>query len=300
MPPELNYCNFDDDAGYVYTMLSHMMYLISGAEVSPWASVRGWCLEANWVDWMHCSHLGTERDTSGSALIDLLERNLLPLGDVDLTRLAGVDRADLILKQAWVEMRTYTKSHNMNVPTGLAFSLTSLGRGRSAQDFPDLSHTYKAMSVRSISIWIADLCYRLGTDSRTCKLRSLCTWAIAELHFIFNMADLVLTPDQVARAQHAGMTYLRCYLALAGEAMAAGLKLWKLRPKHHGVWHIIVRLRHLPLNPARISCMRSEDALGRFKKVCRRCHAKTASSRLLSRWIMCLCDEWGVRHAKPA
>jgi hypothetical protein len=284
VPRRLNFANFDDDAPYVFTLLSHFAYLLSAPRISPWAQVRGFQLEATWFDFLHVSPLGIERDSAGSILIDLLESDLL--GPV------GCD-PDQALKRVWVQLRHWSTSKGMCAPTGTAFSLVSLGRGQSALVFPELSSSFKAMAVRTVSVFLADLCYKLDAGDRNSKLRSACTWGLAEMHHVFNTGGLVLTREEAARARHGGLVHLRSYLLLAHGAIQRGRRLYKLRPKHHSLWHICHRLSTLRLNPWILSCLRGEDALGRFKKVARRCHARTASKRFLTRWMAVLCEEWG-------
>ena len=75
--PKLNYCNFSDDAGYVFTEISHVLYLQSCNVLSPWTKVPGFCHETVVFEIFHVGPLGFDRDLCGSFLLELLERGRL-------------------------------------------------------------------------------------------------------------------------------------------------------------------------------------------------------------------------------
>ncbi len=73
MPEHLNYANFEDTAGYVYTQLSHLVYLLTEMVKTAWCSVPGFVIESLLYDFMHVSMLGVERDAAAAYIIDMIE-----------------------------------------------------------------------------------------------------------------------------------------------------------------------------------------------------------------------------------
>ncbi len=137
-PVQLNFANFSDNAGYVFTEISHELYLATSDVVTPWVSVPGFRHESVLHDILHSGPLGVDRDLCGSSLINLLECGRIGSPDVS---------PDQTLKCVWNEMRNWARAQGLNRPTGVPFSLVSLGRGRSAAAYPELSRTYKVSEV---------------------------------------------------------------------------------------------------------------------------------------------------------
>ena len=285
LPRHLNYANFDASAGYTFTQMTHRTYVQIATPPSAWCGMRGFALESLFFDYMHVTLLGVDRDLGGSILVDLLERDLLP-----------GDSPDGKLKSIWNEVRAWAPAHGISMPTGIAFSLSALGRGKSSLEFPSLPKSYKALSVRTLTMFFADYVYRQPCHDESAKWRRMATWGLAELHYVCNVGQLILSREEAQRAHHGIMVFLRAYLLLAADAMERGLALYKMRPKFHYLWHIAMKLTHCRINPGIVSCLRGEDILGQYKRVARKCHIRTVSHRFLTRWMSILVDDWGLRQ----
>lgn len=68
----------------------------------------------------------------------------------------------------------------------------------------------------------------------------------------------------------------------------AGVKAFKLRPKHHYLWHLSNDLVVTRLSPRLSHCWEDERALGRIKKIAVRCHGATVTTRALQRYSLAL------------
>ncbi len=69
--------------------------------------------------------------------------------------------------------------------------------------------------------------------------------------------------------------------------MKRGKVLYKLRPKHHYLWHIIDDLRS-GINARWMSCFAEEDLLGKLKKIGLKVHKNTCMHRMLERYLLYL------------
>ena len=70
---------------------------------------------------------------------------------------------------------------------------------------------------------------------------------------------------------------------------SSGIKkmLFKIRSKHHFLWHQAWQVRMYRLNQNLHTCWGDESFLGRLKKVGRLCHGKTmATTRVFERYIL--------------
>lgn len=75
--------------------------------------------------------------------------------------------------------------------------------------------------------------------------------------------------------------------------MKRGVVLYKLRPKHHYLWHIIDDLGS-GINPRWMSCFAEEDLLGKLKKIGLKVHKNTSMRRMLERYLLYLTRR--IRH----
>ena len=73
-------------------------------------------------------------------------------------------------------------------------------------------------------------------------------------------------------------------------AKQRGLALWKLLPKLHAWSHIAYD--NGGTNPRHVHCYVDEDMVGRMKRLYVRCHARSAPSTALLRYILLQCMHW--------
>lgn len=64
---------------------------------------------------------------------------------------------------------------------------------------------------------------------------------------------------------------------------------WKLRPKHHYVWHIAQDLANgLLLNPRVHNCNDEESFPGKLKRVAKLTHGASVTKRSLQRYVLAM------------
>lgn len=80
--------------------------------------------------------------------------------------------------------------------------------------------------------------------------------------------------------------HLRATEWLAGYAWNTGLLMFKMRPKHHAMFHLMLDTKAFRINPRVFSCFGEEAFLGRIKYIARQCHGKTMCVRVLQRYII--------------
>ena len=159
---------------------------------------------------MHTWHQGCAKDLA-SVIIDMLDDGLL------YTKEAATP--DAALKALHIECRDFGKSYFSEAPVGKAFSLQSFGRDVCHKVFPVFGSSWKACSMKLLTFFLARKCHNVCNGTQKSKMRATCTWAIAEFLHILDVSDLVMTPSQVQRAQHAGFLFLQSWQWLAHDAM---------------------------------------------------------------------------------
>ena len=113
---------------------------------------------------------------------------------------------------------------------------------------------------------------------------------------ILDRADLFLTDDQALRARCAGRDTLLLYQRLAEDSYSRSERMWKLRPKMHYFMHIIESLPTTFENPARADAFAWEDFMGRIKRIAAKTHRRSASLRVVQRWLLLLSQRWHQRR----
>mgnify|MGYP001820215750 CR=1 FL=1 len=100
--------------------------------------------------------------------------------------------------------------------------------------------------------------------------------------------------ESIGRGSHGfrlrhGRVFLRAYLRLGAEALAARRPRFKLRPKFHQFhcWIVLRLARGSSLNPRIASCFMEEDFIGQVAGIVKRSpHPTTVGLRCLQRWLL--------------
>ena len=85
---------------------------------------------------------------------------------------------------------------------------------------------------------------------------------------------------------------MHSYVALAAEAVQNNALMWALRPKLHGLCHIILGAAADSRNPKYFSCFLDEDFLGKVIKVAEKCHRVTVCGAVLQRYLVRMLRRW--------
>jgi hypothetical protein len=275
-PRHLLFSNCSDTAPHLDTFISHSWYMAEEAELSPFNIIPGGHKSIVFRDIMHDLWLGCGRDDVASIIVDLLENH----------ELVGASPQDR-LNRLWKKCRTFCDRNHMSYPRG-GFSIAQLGRENKSQH-PDLSSKYKAMHVKKICKFLADVTYEHDTgDDKHRAMRSVLMWGLVHMVHVWDNAfqegRFRLTHSEVADSQYAGRKYLLAYQWLALESARLGTHNFKMRPKRHYVDHTLRGLVNR-LNPAAISCDDDETYMGIIKRIGSKAHGSTAMLRMLQRYL---------------
>ena len=112
---------------------------------------------------------------------------------------------------------------------------------------------------------------------------------------VLDSAGHWLTDEEASVAACAGRAHLVYYQALAEDAHAANLCLWKLRPKTHYLAHVIEELPKTFENPKYLDLFAWEDFVGRIKRIAAKTHRATSHLRTVQRWMLLVTSRWGQR-----
>ena len=80
--------------------------------------------------------------------------------------------------------------------------------------------------------------------------------------------------------------HLRATEMLASYCWHNNIMAFKMRPKHHYMWHVAMDLPVTRLNPRVFHVWEEEKFLGRLKKIAIKCHGATVQRRALERYLL--------------
>ena len=83
-----------------------------------------------------------------------------------------------------------------------------------------------------------------------------------------------------------GRWFLDGYMHLAAKAFEGRLLLYKLRPKHHYLVHLLDHAVETGMNPMHLSNFLDEDNMKMMRGVAKACHAKTVKHAWARRYIL--------------
>ena len=84
--------------------------------------------------------------------------------------------------------------------------------------------------------------------------------------------------------------YLACF------SIALGKCLYHLIPKLHMFSHIGYDMCY-QANPRSVHCYSDENMVGKVKRICERCHARTVAFRCVSRYVIMISIRWWMQLA---
>ena len=95
----------------------------------------------------------------------------------------------------------------------------------------------------------------------------------------------ILPAQEISRMLH---LHLRSTEFLAAHCWQHGVMAFKMRPKHHYIWHVAMDVAKTRLNPRLHHVWSDEKFLGCIKKVACRCHGATVQKRAIERYLIAL------------
>ena len=290
-PLSLLYADFGSNAMWRNTVGTHETYMSETAahDLSCWSEVPGWRIELAWRDWMHNDYLGAGRDHLGSLAIDLLRHGRL-----------GHGPADRQLKQLWIEFAGpggWCKRNGISSPPG-SFSKRKFGRTTN-KEYPMMSSSFKACHMKLLTAFFSEKASAVCEGSTYSKMRATSIWALANCQHIMDTHGLILDSSASGNLRASIYLWLQSYQWLAHTSQTDNSCLYYIRPKFHYIDHIAMDIdlsKTWNLNPRFLSCMADESFLGKLMKIGKKCHASSASLRLLQRWILFIAIRWQKRR----
>ena len=101
-------------------------------------------------------------------------------------------------------------------------------------------------------------------------------------------AGWFLDPEEQEQKEIIGDLFMKTYVGLASQAVQAGKKMWRTRPKLHLCHHMLLEQRASRRNPLLGGTWMDEDFIKRVFRVKSRVHKRTATLNCLRRWVMAL------------
>ena len=124
-------------------------------------------------------------------------------------------------------------------------------------------------------------------DLQHAQLRATMVWNLsAALSIWYRGSRPTLTQEQAEQSAEFGRNHLRTYALLALKAAESERLLYKLRPKHHYMEHLLDEVERLHRNPMAQSNFLDEDNMKVLKGVSLACHPRTVKTTWARRYIL--------------
>ena len=193
-----NAYEFRRGAAWRRMKVSTAMYMQSTPrdELSPWASVPGWSLEANRPDTLHMLWLGVAKDVTGQLLLDFAQH------------LHDHTRRDVndCLADLWVECSMWCWS--MRVDVKFKVFTTRTVSWASNGDYPTIETQMKAAKSKWLFVWVASRAMEMvkhGHDTSTyAKRRALMAWHLLRFVWLCDRSKLFFS-HRGKRSKHTPM-----------------------------------------------------------------------------------------------
>lgn len=245
--------------------------------------ISGWNLKLAFHDPMHMVFLGVCRDLYASSLGYWIRNDFFGTGTVS-------ER----LRQFSEDLRAQCRQEKIRVGFK-RFTLANTGLDK-ASHFPELGSIFKAAFLKS-ALWFfakkaIDIAEQYPHDDLL-KPIATCHWHLYAAIYALDHADLVL---DACDAQEVGQNFeihLVSWQHIASQCEMKGLRLYKLRPKHHYMDHTGEDVKRTHLNCLKLmACFNDESFLGYLKRIGIRCHSSKMMERLFQRYLLFLGLRW--------
>ncbi|CAK9083364.1 Uncharacterized protein SCF082_LOCUS39572 [Durusdinium trenchii] len=259
------FCNASEHADFWSTYMVADPWAIS----PPYAQLVGFSTDQIMPDLLHVVNLGVGRDLLGSILHILIKGNHAFVASNIDERLAA----------ATVSLRAFAKSH------ALPLRLKKLTRKKlnwGTEKYAEL-RLGSGYDNYVVSLWLeATLEPHSGEFPKFCSL----LWSLNTALHVLYTAGWFLSQEQLLQVRTLGSVFVRVYLGLASEAIAANNWVWRMRPKFHLLHHVFFSRRCV--NSGEFAIWMDEDYLKKASRTLRVTSLSTAQGRFLERWLLAL------------
>jgi hypothetical protein len=123
--------------------------------------------------------------------------------------------------------------------------------------YPEMASHFKAKRLEIFNKYmcskVVELTKTLPCTDLVGRVRGTMCWAYLMVHKTFDDAGLFLTNDEAAQAQKYANLFLTSLQKLC--VIDIKQKIWKARPKHHQLDHLVDELKINHMNPKQICCL---------------------------------------------
>lgn len=136
-----------------------------------------------------------------------------------------------------------------------------------------LDSRVKAAHVKTLVFFLAgkmcDLAGHVRPERRLhAQQRASMIWGLARMLKIWSSGSYpFLTPQEKEESVQRGQEFLLLYQTLAGAALNERKALYRVKPKHHYLCHLLSFVAATGLNPAHTSCFCDEDLMGKVARL---------------------------------
>lgn len=135
-----------------------------------------------------------------------------------------------------------------------------------------------------------------GLDcGRACKSKdrvlqtfATCAYALQRCIEIQDGGGLVLSLEEAEECYSSLILHLRTYSWLASFHWEERRLLFRMRPKHHILYHQALQLKEWRINQSVFHCFDQESFLGKIKNICQKCHGRSATRQIYNRYLLCV------------
>lgn len=238
---------------------------------------------------MHILHLGIIRDIVGSCVVDMLKSR-------DLHKYVGLGEDasnDLVLYRLTSMARAWAKEHKLELSIK---PLTESTVGYSSTSYAGLESSIKAARARVLFEFVCKVCIDVehslpaSSDGITiyhAQLRASMCFSLSACLSIWTKGCRPSLSDQERSVSVAmGRLFLEMYAALSLEAQIDQKLLFKVRPKHHYMRHLLDQTEISGRNPLALSNFTDEDHMKHLRGISLGCHPLTVTTTWARRYIL--------------
>lgn len=120
------------------------------------------------------------------------------------------------------------------------------------------------------------------------QVLATCCYSLQHAIETLDSSGLVMSWASASEAADALMLHAKSFSWLSSYFFEKRELLFRMRPKSHYVMHQAIFLKETALNLNSFNTFSEESFLGSIKMLAVACHGKTMTSRIFSRYLLCL------------
>lgn len=259
-------------AGWRSTMRSHEQYvaklLADGEPLPAVFKIKTLRLEGVMGDVLHALDLGVTSHVVGNVMITVMRKG--HWGANQTLQAAGLDE----------HLKTWYKGHKhvYKIEGKITYA-----RVKASNDWPKFKG--KAAATRHLAHYAVDLAREFSDGSEHDQKCVAVAAGLARMYTIMAEQPRFLSRSAKVELSRLSVAFMDVYSQLAGAAVEAKQRMWKMYPKFHILQHICEHQSWF--NPRMIWTYGDEDLQHIVKEVALSCHPTTTAHMTLYKWVVC-------------